>query len=330
MSVEPPHPSETYTLEGHGAAEKTLAEAIASGRMHHAWMLSGPSGIGKATLAWRAARRLLGAAADISGAPLGAEPDDPVCQRMLAGAHSDLLVLERPMDARGGLKAQIPVEAARGVAKFFATTAGEGGWRVCIVDAADELNTQAANALLKTLEEPPPRCVFLLTAHARGRVPVTVRSRCRLLRLSAPGVEAAARVARALAEVDADAAKAAAELTKGRPGLAARWAAAGGPELARTLQGVWTGADSGAAMRLVERLGARDGQTLRGLFFHLARDHVLSAARETPGAAGVWGAAWDGLNQLEDELGRLHMDAAATMTEALRRMEQARRAAQAL
>lgn len=316
---ETPHPRAVYDLEGHDEAEGRLAAAIASGRMHHAWMLSGPRGVGKATLAWRAARRLLGAAPDATGAPLGAEPDDPVCRRMETGAHGDLLVLERPLDARGGAKAEIPVEAARGVGRFFASTSGEGGWRVCLVDAADELTLQAANALLKTLEEPPPRCVFLLIAHAYGRVPVTVRSRCRRLRLAAPGVAAATRLVRRLVDADESDAQRAAELAHGRPGAAVRLALADGVRLQQRLQAVWDAPSAGDGLmveRLAEDLSARDGETRRSLAFGFARAHVqahMRAAAEKRHGAPAWAHAWDGLQRLEEDLVRLRMDPKATM-----------------
>ncbi len=328
----PPDPRETYDLSGHGAGERVLAEAIASGRMHHAWMLWGPQGVGKATLAWRAIRRLLGAAPDASGAPLGAEPEDPVCRRLEAGAHGDLLVLERPHDERGGRKTDIPVAAARAAGRFFATTANGGGWRACLVDAADDLTLQAANALLKTLEEPPARCVFFLIAHSRGRVPVTVRSRCRQLGLAAPGDAAAADVVMRRLGIAAGPAEDAARLAHGRPGRALRIAAADGAALHARLQRLWEAgpraAPAGAGASLAEALAARGADTLRDLFFDFARDHVLMRARGggagTPAATPAWGAAWDTLNRLEQDMTTLRMDPRQTIARALAVMEAAR------
>ncbi len=316
----PPQPRATYDLEGHAEAERVLADAIASGRMHHAWLLWGPQGVGKATLAWRAIRRLLGASPDASGAPLGAEPDDPVCRRLEAGAHGDLLVLERPADARGGLKAEIPVAAARAAGRFFSTTASGDGWRACLVDAADDLSLSAANALLKTLEEPPPRSVFFLVAHSRGRAPVTIRSRCRQLGLTAPGVAAAAQVVMRHGELSAADAQDAARLAHGRPGRALRIAAADAAPLHARLERLWSGDErqaSAATQRLADTLSARGAETLRDLFFDFARDHVLMEARRAGATTPALGEAWDTLNRLERDMTTLRMDPRQSVAHAI-------------
>ena len=188
--AEPPHPRETTALFGHGEAEQTLLEAYRSGRIPHAWLIGGAPGIGKATLAYRMARFVLanpkpGAPAVRKAKSLALPDDDRTLRRIAAQGHPDLLVLERVVnDKTGKLYTVIRVDDVRRTVPFFGSTAGEGGWRVCIVDTADELQyPQAANALLKILEEPPPNALLLLISHAPARLLPTIRSRCRRLTL---------------------------------------------------------------------------------------------------------------------------------------------------
>lgn len=182
------HPRERFDLIGHATAEETLLDAWRSGRMHHAWLIGGPQGIGKATLAYRFARFIL-AHPDPRGAmdkpDLFVPPDHPVSARIVAGAHPDLLALRRIAEAgKDKIPQDISVGAVRAIVKFFGSTAGEGGWRICIVDSADEMNRSSANALLKLLEEPPQRSLFLIVSHMPGRLLPTIRSRCRTLTLA--------------------------------------------------------------------------------------------------------------------------------------------------
>jgi DNA polymerase-3 subunit delta' len=184
------HPRQALDLFGHAAAEAALLDAYRSGRMAHAWLIGGPPGIGKATLAYRTARFVLAHPDPSSPAVRGAfslalDAGHPVARRVAAQAQNDLLVLERATNPETGkLYTVIRVDEVRRTVSFFGSTAGEGGWRVCIVDTADELQEpQACNALLKILEEPPPRSLFLLVSNAPGRLLPTIRSRCRLLNL---------------------------------------------------------------------------------------------------------------------------------------------------
>jgi DNA polymerase-3 subunit delta' len=203
---EIPHPRETRALISHDEAEQTMLDAYRSGRMPHAWLIGGPAGIGKATLAYRMARFALAhpdpAAPEVTSATSLAVADDhPVAQRITARAHPDLLVLERTVNEKTGkLFTVIRVDDVRQTVSFFGSTAGEGGWRVCIVDTADELqDPQGANALLKILEEPPKSALLLLVSHAPARLLPTIRSRCRRLMLRPLSVpEVAEGVARAL------------------------------------------------------------------------------------------------------------------------------------
>ena len=199
---EAPHPRQTTALFGHAAAEALLLSAYRGGRVPHAFLLVGPKGIGKATLAYRLARFVLAhpdpAAADVrAAATLAIDPTHPVARHVAAQAQGDLLVLERTVNDKGTLRQQIAVDDVRRTLSFFGSTAGEGGWRVAIVDAVDELNRASANALLKVLEEPPERALLLLVAHSAARVLPTLRSRCRTvtLRPLAPADVAAAAAA---------------------------------------------------------------------------------------------------------------------------------------
>jgi DNA polymerase-3 subunit delta' len=200
---DPPPPRATNVFYGHEDAERVLLEAYRGERLPHAWLISGPIGIGKATLAYRMARFLLvhpdpGSRPVQSATSLQIDAKHPVSRRMAAQAQGDLLVLERTINEKTNkLRQDIQVEDVRRTVAFFGSTAGEGGWRIAIVDAVDELNPSGANALLKVLEEPPRRALLLLVSHSAARVLPTIRSRCRLLTLRPVSVSDVARAAAA-------------------------------------------------------------------------------------------------------------------------------------
>ncbi len=185
-----PHPRETAHLIGQESAEHSFLDAFTSGRMHHAWLISGPRGVGKATLAWRIARFLLATPEDDGGmfaAPppdtLDIPADHPISHRLAALSEPRLFLLRRPWDAKAErLKQDITVDEVRKMKNFFALSATDGGRRVVIVDTADEMNVNAANALLKLLEEPPVNTTLLLISHQPSRLLPTILSRCRALR----------------------------------------------------------------------------------------------------------------------------------------------------
>ncbi len=203
-------PSATTALFGHRDAEHTLLEAYRGGRLPHAWLILGPAGIGKATLAYRMARFVLAhpdprAAAVQTAASLNVDAEHPVARRVAAQAQGDLLVLVRTINEKTGkLRQDIQVDDVRRTVRFFGATAGEGGWRIAIVNTVDELNTEGANALLKILEEPPQRALLLLVSHSMARVLPTIRSRCRLLPLRPLAAEDVARAAAAALGRSAD------------------------------------------------------------------------------------------------------------------------------
>ena len=202
-----PHPRQTRALYGHAAAERALAEALAGGRMHHAWLLAGPKGIGKATLAYRFARAALAAPdeRDPTGQSLAIDEATTASRQVRALSHPGLLLIRRPYDIKAKrFAASIPVDEVRRLRTFLGHRAAGDGWRVVIVDEANELNVNAANALLKSLEEPPVRTVFLLVSSAPGELVATIRSRCRILALSPLDDEALrAAATQALAAVGA-------------------------------------------------------------------------------------------------------------------------------
>lgn len=177
-----PHPRMTERVIGQDHAIHDFVDAAKTGRLHHAWLLTGPRGVGKATLAWAIARWLISGA---DSGDLSVDGDDPGARRVRALSEPGLQLIRRPWDEKAGrLRAEITVDEVRKLLSFFHLSASEGGWRVAIIDAADEMNTAAANALLKILEEPPANGLILMIAHQPARLLPTIRSRCRSLRLN--------------------------------------------------------------------------------------------------------------------------------------------------
>jgi DNA polymerase-3 subunit delta' len=191
-----PAPRENPELLGHEEAEALLSGAVASGRLAHGWLITGPRGIGKATLAFRFARHLLAGggaqaqapglfgAAEPAAAGLRLDPGHPVFRRVASGGHADLITVERSWDEKKKKRRnEIVIGDVRDIGQFLHLTPAEGGWRVVVIDCAEDMNRNAANAVLKVLEEPPRRSVLLLVSHAPGRLLPTIRSRCRRLAL---------------------------------------------------------------------------------------------------------------------------------------------------
>src|ERR1700688_2354076 len=203
------HPRETTALFGHREAETALLNAYRSGRIPHAWLIGGAAGIGKATLAYRMARFVLAhrnpLASDVQrGETLWVDPSDPGARHVAAGAHGGLLTLERTLNEKGVMRTVITVDETRETISFFGSTAAVEGWRVCIVDTVDELHPNAANALLKILEEPPRQSLFLLVSQAPARVLPTILSRCRKLLLRPLATDDVIRAAAQAADITID------------------------------------------------------------------------------------------------------------------------------
>ena len=293
-----PAPRANPDLLGHAAVEAELRRLFDNGRLPHALLLGGPRGIGKATLAFRLARFVLaqssgeepqiglfGGSAD---AGLAIPADSGVFRRVASGGHADLLTVERAYDPRRRrLRSEIVVDDTREIGAFLHLTAAEGGWRVVIVDGADEMNRNAANALLKILEEPPRRTLLLLVAHSPGRLLPTIRSRCRRLALTplSPEIvgELLARYRPDLAEAEAAAVTA---LAGGSIGRALDLAVAGGVELYRSLLALLSrdqGLDPAALHAFADRLARPEAEeayrAVEELVGQLLARLAISAAR---------------------------------------------------
>jgi DNA polymerase-3 subunit delta' len=266
---DPPLPRETTVLFGHDSAEREFLAVYRSGRVPHAWLIGGEPGIGKATLAYRIARFVL-ACPDPAHAPtansLALDPAHRTVRRVAVNAHTDLLVLERTPGDSGKMRTVIAVEQVRRLASFFGSTAGEGGWRVCIVDSADELKyPEGSNALLKMLEEPPQRSLFLLVSHAPGRLLPTIRSRCRRLALRPLGQGEVVKAACTALRVDADDPAVTGAAAAARGSVSRAIALAGGPMLALREK----------VAELLSALPSTDPHALHALGDQLDRDRGL-------------------------------------------------------
>ncbi len=312
------HPRDRFDLVPSLAAEAAFVQAQARGRMHHAWLLCGPEGIGKATFAYRAARRLLGAAPDPSRGPLGARPNDPVSQLVSAQSHPDLLVLERLVDG-GKTKKSISVEQARDLPEFFSKSPSQAPHRVAIIDAADDLNTNSANALLKVLEEPPERGVLLLVTHAPGRLLATIRSRCRRLTFAPWSNHAIAELLGRQGDLPADEALRIADMARGAPGMALALASTANLEIDRLAQS-WVAA---ATIDRAQQLAVADG--FRGAEgqarFETLMERLTAAVKARALSGGTdgapWSDLWSRLSDLPDRAAAINLDRADLLAGAL-------------
>ncbi|MEP5633423.1 MAG: DNA polymerase III subunit delta' [Tateyamaria sp.] len=290
-----PHPRETPELIGQDTAQAAFLDAFNSGRLHHAWLITGPRGVGKATLAWRIARFLLTTPDldpdDMFGAPvptsLNVAEDHPIARRIAAGAEPGLKSVHRTVNEKTKkLRDQIVVDDVRDMAAFFQLSATDGGRRVVIIDAADEMNVNAANALLKMLEEPPARTTLLLICHQPSRLLPTIRSRCRTLRLGALNGDQMAQ-AMAQAGVDPGAQAAAlAELSAGSVGEALRLALLDGLKIYNeiiALLDTMPNLDRPRALALAEAASARGAETRLDLLYTLIDIALARLARTGAG-----------------------------------------------
>jgi DNA polymerase-3 subunit delta' len=296
-------PAENMRLFGHQEAEQFLAQSYRSGKGHHAILIEGPEGIGKATLAFRFANHVL-THSDPAQAP--AELADPdlnsiVSRQIASGASHNLLHLTRPVDEKTGkVKSAITVDEVRRAGKFFSQTSGTGNWRIVIVDPADDLNRNAANAILKILEEPPKRSLFLVLTHAPGKLLPTIRSRCLPLQLKplAPDAmhNAMSNLGFDLSGPDGQKVLASAE---GSVSEALKLINYGGLDIMATFETIMTGQEPGIRKdmhKLADVLAGKDSETIFAFFLALVTGHMMGEARR---------AAYSGDLERADRFARL-------------------------
>ena len=345
----PPRPIENTQLQGHDEAEQMLLDTYNSGRMHHAWLITGPKGIGKATLAHRFARFVLAngkkndgpslfgdALPAVDPTSLQVERDSLVYQRIVAGGHADMLVIERRVNEKSGkLKTVIDVDSVREVGAFMRLTPAEGGWRVVVIDSADEMNANSANAVLKVLEEPPKNALLILVSHNPGRLLPTIRSRCRTLKMRPLSDTMLTSLVQTYApDVTAENAQRLAALCDGSIGHALGLVEEGGLELyaellslLHTLPRLDVQALHALADK-VARAGADDAfRTVTGLLRWWLERMVLTAAGKAPATSGMaddealfmaglasqasldrWFLVWEKINHLVARADGLNLD----------------------
>lgn len=341
-----PHPRDTSVLFGHEAAERDFLDAYRVGRLPHAWILGGPQGIGKATLAWRMARFLAAHPDPASPAvqqaqSLAVDPNHTAARKFSALSFGDLALLRREWNDKTKKHfTRIGVDDVRRAIHIFEQAAGEGGWRMVIVDSADDFNPHSANALLKIIEEPPPRSLFLIVAHQPGRILATIKSRCRRLMLQGltPGqTEAAARAALDAAgeKADPEALSRAAARAGGAPREALR--------LLSSADGAFDGAvdrvlsqlpriDWKTAHKLADATFGRDGETqfdaLLGAVFAWLEASMLRHSRAAA-SAHPYAIAWETLERDARDLQIFNLDKRAFVLMTFSRLAEAESAARA-
>jgi DNA polymerase-3 subunit delta' len=282
------------SVVGNAAAQAAFVSAMASGSLHHAWLLTGPQGVGKASFARMAAIRMLAEGAGAGGLPPGLDVPEGNATRTLfeAGSHPDYRVLARlpkdPEKPDQDIARSITIAQVRTLQPLFATTPSMSSRRVVVIDAIDDLERGGANALLKNLEEPPQGTIFLLVSHAPGRLLPTIRSRCRLLRFEALGDSEVATAIRTL-QPDADEGEVAAlvRASEGAPGRALRYA---GLDIAAIDDAIAAIAqdgdrDNGRRLKLAKALGLKAAQPRYEAFLDRAPAFIADAARTRSGPA---------------------------------------------
>ncbi|MBI1212297.1 MAG: DNA polymerase III subunit delta' [Alphaproteobacteria bacterium] len=327
-----PHPRDQFALFGHESEAATLAAAARSGRLAHAWILGGPKGVGKATLAWRFARALLVHGSANCPDDLSVPSDHPVARRISALAHPDVMLIRRPWDQdRKRHRTELPIEEVRRLNGLFSRFASDDGYRIAIIDAADDMNRAAENALLKTLEEPPRRALLLLVAHVPGALLPTTRSRCRSLTLRPLDAPTMDRALATLAPgLDRDTSAVLAGLAEGCPGRALELVEVGGLELYRGITGVLASLprlQGEALFALADKVARGTGergltlfvQILSGVLQRLVRG-AYGSPTQVPGEAQLaarlrslaplegWVGVWENLQQKAIDADALNLD----------------------
>ncbi|MBU1287758.1 MAG: DNA polymerase III subunit delta' [Alphaproteobacteria bacterium] len=290
-------------LIGHGDAEAAFLAANESGKLHHAWLIEGPAGIGKSRLAMRLAAYMLGARGP-GDTPLDAQPADPVMQAYLAGGHPDQRTVQIELNDKGKPRQDITVDQIRDLNHFFTLRPAMGGWRVGIIDALDELNRNGANALLKTLEEPPASSIMFLINHGSKPILPTIRSRCRILRLKRLTDEDTADVLKLV-----EAPKESLGLARGRPGLGIRLSSPAGLQAANAARAMLRGMPKPNDALLTAALQTANADAVAMEAFSAeVLGWLADKAEDNPAAAD----AWLRTSRLLGEADELNMEASQT------------------
>ena len=292
-------------LIGHTEQAAAFRAAFLSGRPHHAWLLAGPPGVGKATFAADAATWALATAAGpaVAEDSFDVPSTHPISALVDAGSHMDLRSLRRTADDKGKLRTVIRVEEVRQLQPLFRNRPALSDWRVVIVDSADEMNTNAANALLKNLEEPPAGTLFLVVSHSPGRLLPTIRSRCRTLRFQPLSeTEVAIVLQTARPELPASEIAALVGVAEGAPGRALQLAEAGVEGLTRDMDALAVargGEGTARALGLARTLAGKTAAVRYSAFLDLAPAYIARAAAARSGPRGARAVLlWERANDL--------------------------------
>jgi DNA polymerase-3 subunit delta' len=319
-----PHPRQVHSLIGHRPAEQEMLSAYRDGRLAHAWLIGGREGVGKATLAWRLARFVLAnpdpaAKAVREARDLHVEPGHPAARLLAQAAHPDFALIRREWQpAAKKLASEIAVEGVRAGLQVFRLSAAFGGWRVAIVDCAEDLNRSSANALLKIVEEPPQRSLILIVSHRPGQVIATIRSRCRRLRLDPLSenevIEAIVGLGAPWSEIDRATVAAAAKRANGSIRDALTRLAPEQQGVGALIDSVLAGLprpDPRAVAKLADAIGGRPANEAYRAFHRELYDWLAAYARGfAPPSFEVEtiGALWDRIRAAERETEALNLD----------------------
>ncbi len=328
------HPRETYDLIGHSQAEDKFSKALSSGRLHHAWLLTGPPGIGKATLAYRMARVLLGAK-PLMNDTLNVSNLDPISQKVESRGHGNLYIVNRPWDTKTKkFKQDIPTDTIRSIGGFLQGTASdEYARRVIIIDSADDLNRNAENALLKMLEEPPLKTIMILLSSAPGRLLPTTRSRCLSVVLNPVPQKEILEWLNVQGSGSPDLLEACVKLSRGGPGKAMALAQNSSEvllPLKRYMESLSSNRES-VDMPIAKSLSPQNAVIARSLFWDVLEDSIQACAiysqtgqwegafvppqvEKTP---SKWLKAWSVIRKQKEAEAAINMDKTATLLNTL-------------